>query len=187
MKKLSLIITLLLAVLLLQKCKKDTYTAYATSSNTMFAIINDTTWSGDTTQAAITYNAAAKTKVFTCTGIANNKEVKFSITLPNAGNTPGFPLNTLNADSVNATSAGNNHFYYYIKGTCAFVQQGTVGDGDGTIVFTAVDSVKKVMSGTFSLITRKINYDQNGNQISTTINEVADGAFNSMPYTFTSN
>ena len=182
MKKLSLIITLLLAVLLLQKCKKDTYTAYATTSNTMFAIINDTTWSGDTTQAAITYNAAAKTKVFTCTGIANNKEVKFSITLPGAGNTPGFPLNTFNADA-----AGNNLFYYLTRGTGDFVQQGTVGAGDGTIVFTAVDSVKKVMSGTFSLITRKINYDQNGNQISTTINEVADGAFNSMPYTFTSN
>lgn len=182
MKKLSLIITLLLAVLLLQKCKKDSYTAYATSSNTMFAIINDTTWSGDTTQAAITYNSAAKTKVFTCTGTANNKQVKFSITIPSTSNTPGFPLSTYNADA-----AGNNLFYFYLKGTGAFIQQGTVGEGDGTIVFTAVDSVKKVMSGTFSLITRKINYDQNGNQISTTINEVADGAFNSMPYTFTSN
>jgi len=183
MKKLSLIITLLLAVLLLQKCKKDTYTAYATSTNTMFAIVNDTTWSADTTQASITYNAATKTKVFTCTGIANNKEVIMSCTFANTGNTPGFPLNTFNADS-----AQTNQFAYYTKGlTGGFVEQGTVGPGSGTIVFTAVDSVKKVVTGTFSLVTKKINYDKNGNQVSTTINEVADGAFNSMPYTFTSN
>ena len=41
MKKLSLIATLIIAVLLLQKCKTDTVTATATSSNTMFAVINE--------------------------------------------------------------------------------------------------------------------------------------------------
>ena len=182
MKKLSLIITLLLAVLLLQKCKKDTYTAYATSSNTMFAVVNDSTWSADTIQASITYNSAAKTKVFSCTGIANNKEVKIAVTMASTSNTPGMPLATYNADA-----AGNNLFYYYTKGSSGFVQQGTVGAGDGTVVVTAVDSVKKVMSGTFSLVSKRNNYDTNGNLISITINEVADGAFNSMPYTFTSN
>jgi len=182
MKKLSLIITLLLAVILLQKCKKDTYTAYATTPNTMFAIINDSTWSGDTTQAAITYNSVAKTKVFTCMGTANNRQVRISITLPNASNTTGFPLNTFNADA-----AGNNLFAYYANEGSGFVERGTVAPGSGTIVFTAVDSVKKVVTGTFSFVTKKITYDSNGDVISTTINEIADGAFNSMPYTFSSN
>jgi hypothetical protein len=182
MKKLSLIITLLSAVLLLQKCKKDTYTAYATSTNTLFAIVNDTTWSADTINAAITYNSAAKTKVFTCTGIANNKKVTFSINIPSSSNTPGFPLNTFFADS-----AKMYQFAYYTKGNGDFVEQGAVGPGSGTVVFTAVDSVKKVATGTFSLVSRKYNYDGKGNLISITINEVADGAFNSMPYTFSSN
>ena len=182
MKKLSLIITLLLAVLLLQKCKKDTYTAYAASTNTMYAIINDSTWSADTTQAAITYNSAAKTKVFTCSGIANNKEVTFSVNIPSSSNTPGFPLYTFNADSANL-----HQFAFYTKGSGVFVEQGSVGAGSGTVMFTAIDSVKKVVTGTFSLVTRKYNYDGSGNLISITINKVLDGAFNSMPYTFSSN
>jgi hypothetical protein len=182
MKKLSLIITLLLAVLLLQKCKKDTYTAYATSGNTMFAVINDTTWSADTIQAVITYNSATKSKVFTCTGIANNKEVNISLTLPTSSNTPGFPLSTFNADV-----AGNNVFSYYVKGNNGFTELGTVAPGSGTIAFTTVDSVKKVLTGSFSLVSEKKNYDNNGNLISVTISEVAGGAFNSMPYTFVSN
>jgi hypothetical protein len=182
MKRLSLIITLLLAVLLLQKCKKDTYSAYATSNNTMFAVINDTTWSADTIHAVITYNAASKSKIFTCTGIANNKEVNISITLPTSTNTPGFPLTTYNADAT-----GNNLFSYYTKGNGGFVELGTVAPGSGTIAFTTVDSVKKVLTGTFSLVSEKKNYDTGGNLISVTISEVAAGAFNSMPYTFVSN
>jgi hypothetical protein len=182
MKRLSLIITLLLAVLLLQKCKKDTYSAFATSNNTLFAVINDTTWSADTIQAVITYNAASKSKVFTCTGIADNKEVNISVTLPTSTNTPGFPLSTFNADS-----AGHTVFSYYTKGNGGFVELGSVAPGSGTIVFTTVDSVKKVLTGTFSLFAQRKNYDKNGNLISVTNANIASGAFNSMPYTFVSN
>lgn len=183
MKKLSLIITLLLAVLLLQECKKDTFTETATSSNTLFAVINDTTWSGDTITAAMVYNSATKTKVLTCTGIAKNKEVNFMVTQPNAYNTAGFPLSVFNADV-----AGTITFSYYTSTTGNnFVEQGTVAPGSGTIDFTAIDSVKRQVSGTFSYLSEKNNYDQNGNIISVTINEVQDGAFNNLPYTFTSN
>jgi len=183
MKKLSLIATLILTVLLLQKCKTDSFTASTTSSNTMFAVINDTTWSADTINASITYNAAAKTKVLSCSGIAKNKEVKMSVTLGSNSNTAGFPLNTYNADA-----AGMNTFAYYTSsGNNVFVQQGTVIPGSGTIIIAAIDSVKKQMSGTFSLVAKKVVYDKDGNIVSTTINEVAGGAFNNMPYTFTSN
>jgi hypothetical protein len=95
MKKLSLIITLLLAVLLLQNCKKDTFTGIATSNNTLFAVINDTTWSAINIQAALTYNSATKTKVFTCTGSATNQQVTFNITANSGTNSASFPLQTL--------------------------------------------------------------------------------------------
>ena len=183
MKKLSLIITLLSAVLLLQNCKKDSITETVTSSNTLFAVINDTTWSADTIKAAMVYNSLSKTKVLTCTGIAKNKEVNFMVTQPTAINTTGFPLSTFNADA-----AGTITFSYFAAATANnFVQQGTVAPGSGTISFTAIDSVKRQVSGTFSFISEKNNLDKDGNIISVTINEVSAGAFNILPYTFSSN
>jgi hypothetical protein len=182
MKKLSLIITLLLAVLLLQNCKKDTYTEVATSSNTLFAVINDTTWSAVDIHANLTYNSATKTKVFTCTGTATNQEVTFSITANNAINTASFPLETFNAD-------GSNNTFAYLRANSAgtYIDQGTVAAGDGAITFTAVDSVAHKCSGLFVYKAEHNNYDKNGNLVSVTINEVQQGAFNSLPYTFTSN
>jgi hypothetical protein len=182
MKKLSLIITLLLAVLLLQNCKKDTITEIATSNNTLFAVINDTTWSAVNIQAALTYNSAAKTKVFTCTGTATNQEVTFNITATNTNNTASFPLQSF---QDNASTITFDYLRANTSGT--YIEQGTVGAGSGTITFTAVDSVAHKCSGIFSFIARHNNYDNKGNLISVTINEVANGAFNSLPYTFTSN
>jgi hypothetical protein len=183
MKRLSLIAILISAVLLLEKCKSDTITATAVSSNTMFATINDTTWSADTINASVTYTSATKTKVFTCTGTGKDKRVSISLTLNNSTNTPGFPQQIYNADA-----AGLNTFAYYISsGNNVFVQQGTVIPGSGIITIGSIDSVKRQMSGTFSLVSKNTIYDSHGNIISITINEVAAGAFNNMPYTFISN
>lgn len=187
MKKISLIATLLLAVLLLQKCTKDTVTATATSSTTLFATINDTLWNADTIKASITYSSATKNKVFTCTGIANNKEINMSCTQTNAINTAGFPLIAFNADA-----AGNNTFSFFMaqkntSGNYVFVQQGTVAAGSGNITVTAIDSVKKLITGIYAFTSIQNNLDNNGNIISVTVSQVSAGAFNSMPYTFTSN
>jgi len=182
MKKLSLIITLLLAVLLLQNCKKDTYTEIATSNNTLFAVINDTTWSAVNIQAALTYNSATKTKVFTCTGIATNQKVTFNITATNTINTASFPLQTFNDDGSTITFG-----YLRANSSGTYIPQGTVAAGSGTITFTSVDSVARKCSGTFSCIAQHTNYDNMGNILSITTNDVANGAFNNLPYTFTSN
>jgi hypothetical protein len=187
MKKFYLIATLFSAVLLLQNCKKDTVTATATSTKELFAIINDTTWDADTVTASITYNAALKTKVFACTAIANNKELNFSVTQGNTGNTPGFALNTYNSDA-----AATNTFSYFkaVKnsaGNYEFVQQGTVAAGSGTLSVTAIDSVKKVVTGIFSFSAKRNNYDDHGNIVSVTVSQIEAGAFNNMPYTFNSN
>ena len=187
MKKISLIATLLLAVLLLQKCKKDTVTATATSSTTLFATINDTLWNADTIHASLTYNSATKSKVFACTGIANNKEINISCTQTNATNTAGFPLSVFNADA-----AGNNTFSFFMAqknpaGNYVFVQQGTVAAGSGNITVTAVDSVKKLITGIYAFTSIQNNYDNNGNIVSVSVSQISAGAFNAMPYTFTSN
>jgi len=187
MKKISLIATLLLAVLLLQKCTKTTVTATATSTTTLFAYVNDSTWNADTINAAVTYNSATKSKVFSVNAVGNNKEVNFSVTQPLGSNTAGFPLSSFNADA-----AGTNTFSYYTKqkdatGNYIFVQQGAVAPGSGNVTVTAVDSVKKLITGTFALTSLKNNYDNSGNIVSVTVVQVASGAFNAMPYTFTSN
>ena len=64
---------------------------------------------------------------------------------------------------------------------------GTVYPGSGTFIITAIDSVKKVITGTFSCGTIKNNYDSNGNIISVYRANIAAGAFNNMPYKFISN
>jgi hypothetical protein len=182
MKKLSLITLLLSAVLLLQNCTKDTVSAVATSSATMFAVINDTTWTAQSISTTITYNAATKDKVIACTAATSDKQLTMLITQADASNSPGFPLNTYNANA-----SGSIAFSYATKQNNAYVPLGTVAAGSGTFVITAIDSVKKQMTGTFSFTALKNNYDTGGNIVSVTISKVADGTFNNMPYSFVSN
>jgi hypothetical protein len=184
MKKISLIATLLSVVLLLQNCKKDTVTATVTSTEPMIAIINDTTWTCPVAdvQATLTYNSATKTKTLTCNGTATNKQINLTVTQINAINTTGLPLATFNVDGT-----PNNAMSYFATVNGALKQQGTVGAGSGQLIVTAIDSVKKIITGTFAFAARTNNLDSNGNIISVTINQVTNGGFNNIPYTFTSN
>ena len=186
MKKILLVCSLISAVLLLQNCKKDTVTATATSTQTLFADVNDSTWTPDTLSAAITYNAALKTKVFTISGQADNKLVNTSVTQKTNSNTPGFLLATYNSDA-----AGTNTFLlsrgYINSGNFSWQPDGTVDAGSGTLVVTAIDSVKKVITGTFSFTSKHVTYDGSGNISTIRVTQVSLGAFNNMPYTFTSN
>ena len=182
MKKISLITALFSVVLLLQNCKKDTVTASTTSTEPMIAYINDSTWIATDIKATLTYNSATKTKVFTCSGLANNKQINLYVTQNNANNSPGFPLATY---TVNSTSDVALSYYYMQNGVLA--PQGTVAPGSGSVVVTAVDSVKKVITGTFTFESLKNNYDGNGNITSVTVAQISNGGFNNIPYTFTSN
>jgi len=187
MKRISLIATLFLAVLILQNCKKDTFIATATTTSILYADINDTTWTPDTLNASITYNSIAKTKVFSFSGQEFNKQVSVSVTQNSGSNTPGFPLGTY---TVNNTSNVMMNYFNKQKnssGNYVFVQQGTVAPGSGQIIVTTVDSVKKVISGTFRFTAKQTNYDSNGNFLSFFSANISSGSFNSMPYTFVSN
>ena len=187
MKKLSLIATVLLAVLLLQRCTKDTISESATSTTLLFAVINDTTWNANTIKASITYNSANTTKVFACNAVGNNKGLSWAVTqTTGAMNSAGFPITNFNADA-----AGNNMFVFSTtqknqQGNLALVPMGTVAPGSGSLFISAIDSVKKTVTGTFSFTSILNNYDGNGNVTSTTVSQIAAGAFNNLPYTFSS-
>jgi len=187
MKKILLIASLISVVLLLQNCKKDTVTATATSTQTLFADINDSTWTPDTLSASITYNSVAKTKVFSFGGAIDNKAIAISVTQKIATNTPGFILTTYTADSA----ATNNFAYLTLQvnktGTFVYVPVGTVGPGSGNVIVTAIDSVKKVITGTFAFTARKVTYDSNGDISSIFVKQISLGAFNNLPYTFKTN
>ena len=195
MKKISLIALLFLSLLFLENCKKDTIYATATSTSILFASINDTLWHPDTISAAINYNSATKSKVFTCTGISGNKEVNMLVNLPNALNTAGFTLGTYNvnalADTVKTITYTLMSYDVGAKnsaGTYLFTPSGTVYPGSGYVIISAIDSVKKLITGTFSLTSVKNNYNATGIVIvSFHDDQVSEGAFNNMPYTFASN
>jgi hypothetical protein len=192
MKKLSLIATLLLAVLLLQECKKDTYTAEANSIYYLNATINDSTWTTDTTMASINYYAALKGKIFSFSGTANNKKIIFSAFQPAAGPTTGFPLNTYNVNDSTGTISTKNSAAFLLggnnsMGVYAYFQQGVVYPGSGTMTVTAIDSVKKIITGTFQFTTAHAYYGADGSIDSTKHNQVQVGGFNNMPYTTASN
>lgn len=187
MKKLSLIVILFLAVLALERCKKDTVNATATSTNTLFALINDTTWSATNIAASMAYNSSDQTKTFTCTGSDSDKQIVMTIKLSNAMNTAGFPLSTFNADQAGTVTFSFSRLGKDSLGNPVFVQQGTVNAGSGSFTVSSIDSVKKTLSGIFSFSTLKNEYDGQGKIISTSRNLIQSGAFNGLPYTFTSN
>lgn len=188
MKKISLIATLISAVLLLQNCKKDVAIGTTTSTEPMIAIINDTTWiAKDTVSASIVYNAATQTKVLTCQGTSNNKQINLLVTQHSALNTTGFPLTTFN---INATT--DNEMSYWVpqrnsQGVVVLAPLGSTSPGGGTLTVTTIDSVKKIISGTFSFSTILNHYDSNGNITSITSSQIQAGGFNNIPYTLTSN
>jgi hypothetical protein len=185
MIKLKLLLIFLSALFLFESCRKDTFTETALTNAPLQADINGTTWvPKDTLSVSLTYVAATKTKTFAFNGTAVGFQVFVSATQQNATNTPGFPLTTYTVDSTknlsmilnaNPTNTPNG-----------YAPTGVVKQGSGTITISAVDSVKKLISGTFSFTTVKDNYDSNGNLLSVTVAEVLAGQLNNLPYTFTS-
>lgn len=183
MKKFSLIVCFLGLILFFENCKKDTVYATATSTKTLIADINDSTWIADTINASINFHANQKT--FSFAGFSNNKEVTVSIT-KTLVNSAGFPLGTYTTqDSLHVLMS----YLKYQKdstGNYSYIPVGNVTPGSGTVTITAIDSVKKQITGTFNLTTVK-NIKDSNNNYSVYVQEVTAGGFNSMPYTFTSN
>lgn len=175
-----------LGILIMQSCSKSAVTGVALTTAAFQANINGNAWAPDTISTSITYNTASKTKTFSCTSTKNQKQVIFSITLFNASNTPGFTPGTYNITAGDTTTAQYNTWQQDQSGTYAFLPHGTVEPRAGSIVISSVDSVKKVITGTFNFYSRSTTTDNSGNLI-INIDNITGGEFNSTPYTFTSN
>jgi hypothetical protein len=186
MNKLQLFAIFLLSVIIIQSCKKENETAVAYSTAPLQANIDGSTWAPDTLSTSITYNSATKTKVLNISGTKNTRQVILSVTLNNAPSTAGFLVNTFNIDSL-AVVAQYNTQQKDALGNYVFMPQGAVSPGAGTITVTAVDSVKKLITGKFSFYSRTVTYDASGVVTSINVNNIYGGAFNSLPYTFISN
>lgn len=187
MKKISLIAILLSGILFLENCKKDTVVATSTSTSLMIANIRDSTWYTDTVSSSVTFNSAAKTKTFTCEGTAFNKKITISLTKSTAINSSSFPLGTYTVDATPNLQLAFLTPQKNSAGNVVYTPNGVVAPGSGTVVVSAVDSVKNQITGTYSFTTLVNNYDTNGNIISVTVAAITGGGFNKVPYTFTSN
>jgi hypothetical protein len=186
MNKLRLPIFLILLAsvpFLIQSCNKDAVTSIAYTTAAFQANIDGNVWAPDTTSTVVTYNSAAGTKTLVVSGTKQAKQVIFTVTVPAAANTPGFPLGTYTVDGTSITAQFNTQK----SAEAPFTPRGTVESGSGTLTVTAIDSVKKQITGTFGLVSRTINYDDNGNVLSTTINNVTGGEFTAVSYIYANN
>ncbi len=188
MKKIPLLVFSACFAILFQSCKKKSDTDSTTTSTALLtATINGSTWTPDTVSAFINYDPATKTKTFSCSGVISQKEVIFSVRQLNAPNGSGFPLQTFTADT-----AGNNKFSYLTQqknsaGAYVFIPHGTVQPGSGSVTISAIDTVGKTITGSFNIISSQKNLDSNGNISSITIDNIAGGNFNLLPYKLASN
>lgn len=184
MNKLRLLVFLLSAFFLIQSCKKDTVSASAYTTAPFQANINGSTWAPDTVNTTINYDLDTKSKTFLCSGIKDQQEVIFSVKLPDASDSPGFTTGTFNIDSVTVFAQYNTLQLDQSSGQYTYLPHGSVSPGSGAIIITAIDSVKKQITGTFSFYSRSVTYDNNGQVQSISVDNITAGEFNKIPYTF---
>ncbi|MBS1531972.1 MAG: hypothetical protein JSU01_16855 [Bacteroidetes bacterium] len=185
MSKLRLPLFIILSASLsfiIQSCNKDSVVSTAYTTAAFQANIDGNVWAPDTTSIAVNYSQAAGIKTLVVQGTRQAKQVIFNVTLPNT-NTAGFPLGTYTIDGSSVTAQYNTQSV----ANGPFAPRGTVEPGAGSIIITAVDSVKKQITGTFSFYSRTTNYDNNGNVISIVVDNITGGEFTAVPYTYTSN
>ena len=183
MNKLRLPVILILSAIIaviIQSCNKDTVSATVYTTAPLQADIDAVTWAPDTVSMSIAYDAALQTKTFSCTGTKSQKQVQFSVTLNNAANTPGFTIGTYAIDANLVKAQYNTQ--QLSNGSYVFLPAGTASSGSGAITVTAIDSVKKTITGTFNFYSRTTNNDG-----SVTVHNISSGEFSAIPYIFTSN
>lgn len=183
MKKNALFLLIIPAVIVSQSCKKST-SADATPTPVFQAYIGTPIWTPDTVSASITYNSTTKTKVFTCSGVKDQKKIDITLTDPTPGDNSGITLGT-----YKVTASSDVLFTYSTQkknaaGGYVFEPYGTVQPGSGTLTISAVDAAAKTITGTFSFTSSKINYDENGGIISVDLAAITAGTITNMPYTF---
>jgi hypothetical protein len=174
---------LLLAVALLQNCKKEAVnTPAAPQKPGMYALVNDTAFTAVTVTASLMYDEFEAAKNFTLTGTMGNKTIQLSAIQPNVAESADFQLGP--------ASINFNTFSYYAQPAPGntFTQQ-SVPSGraipGASIMITAIDTAKRLISGTFTFPSQDNVYDANGKLILTQNNQITKGVFNQVPYIYT--
>jgi hypothetical protein len=176
MKKLSFFAILLPMALLMQYCKKSAAADDATVTPLFQANINNVVWTPTSVSATLTYSSSKQTKIFSCTATGTTDVINLYIQRPVLKVDSGLSALTYNVDGTTVAPV------YSVLTNGVYVSTGTANSG--SIIVTAVDSIKKVITGTFSFNASKQNYDGNGNLVSITATQVNVGEFNNMPYKF---
>ena len=113
-------------------------------------------------------------------GTKAQKQIIMNVILSNASNTPGFTIGTYDVDTTSVIIKFNTQVNS--NGQYVFLPHGKVSAGSGSIIITAVDSVKKQITGTFNFYSRSMASDG-----TITVDNILGGEFTSLPYNFTSN
>lgn len=184
MNKLRLFAFLVLAAFFIQSCKKDTVVGTAYTTKPFQANINGSVWAPDTISNSITYSSVNQTKTLVLQGTQAQKQIIMTVILSNASNTPGFTIGTYNVDTTSVIVKYNTQVKS--NGQYVFLPHGSVSAGSGVINITAVDSVKKQITGNFNFYSRSTSVDSTGNTV-INVDNILGGEFTSLPYTFTSN
>lgn len=176
-----LVAALLFAALLLQNCKKDAAKTSASGppKQGMYALINDTAWTAVTVAASLEYAGFSTGKVFTCRGTMGNKMIQLIASQNNVEPGNDFPLGPANGKT---TSFG----YYILPVHLNLTEQNpTPGTDAGTsLVITSIDTVKRLISGTFTFPARDSIYDAFGNVILVVKNQINNGFFKGVHYSY---
>jgi Family of unknown function (DUF6252) len=156
---------LLFAVIFyLASCTKEVSEEHGTSpvvpgSGNFTATISGTAWSADSLQMALVGNG-----VVNISGLAKTGE-QISMILPS------FKTGTY---TVNSNSSGYA-LYVNFNDPQGNVYLSNVGSSSGSVVISKIDTVNKVISGTFSFSVT--------NSVDMTVKTITNGSFNNIPYT----
>jgi hypothetical protein len=174
---------LLFAVALLQNCKKEAASipaAVAPPNQGMYALINDTAWTAQTVTASLAYTGFSTGKIFICRGTMGNQMIQLMAIQNNVAAGNNFPVGPVNGklDSFN---------YFILPVHRNLTEQNTTpGTTAGSsMVITAIDSAKRLISGTFTFLSPDSVYDANGNLIAVQNNQIANGVFKQVHYVYT--
>ncbi|HWZ16423.1 MAG TPA: hypothetical protein VNW95_14380 [Mucilaginibacter sp.] len=173
--------TLLFVVVLSQNCKKGAANAPAAlPTQGMYALINDTAWTASTVTASLAYNRFSTSKTFTCTGTTGSRMIQLIASQNDVAAGSDFPVGPANSNLDSF-----NYFVLPIHRSLA-EQTTTPGTTVGTsLVITAIDSAKRLISGTFTFPSLDSAYDANGNVISVQKNRITNGFFKQVHYVYT--
>jgi hypothetical protein len=176
-----LVAALLFVIALLQNCKKEgANTPAALPKQGMYALINDTAWTAVTVTASLEYGGFSAGKIFTCTGTMDNKIIQLIAVQNNVAAGNDFPVGDANNSS--------DSFGYFILPVHRNLteQNVTPGTAAGTsLVITAIDTAKRLISGTFKFPQADSAYDAYGNVTAVQKNQIANGFFKQVHYVYT--